>query len=638
MKKYYCVALILLVASGLRAQNAALKIPSTANVVGSINLGKINGMMPMEEWDKTSLGKKLKEMRGNDTTLQYNSVQDLGIDPNSTLYYFHTENDSMHLNTVLATLTNAVKTDQFFANKEIVRLAGNVRKHVDNDSTGYFMWNDVQIIYVKALMKDAYFREVAIAQRHGLSYNVPRIYQDEEVTINAVDTSILTLEDLEKIDSARATQDSIVTNIVDGEMDEAEDTVSIIYEAADENDFDYYNDLKIKKSLMTISAAGAVNEFFYTTPATSVLSNSSYLKNYDAAAVASIWVDKPMDFYTSMVPGYLLYKTNPLDVAFKMKEESGYESFAASLLLDDRRLTMHTQMELSPAMAAMQEKILNRKLNKRFFKYIDTDSMLGYMSWALDTKAYLEQMPQLLERTYGSMGIGVGQEEASLAAEFISLLIDEEAIANMIKGDAMVIFDGVYQQQVNYTDYSYDENFKATAVEKTKTETLPRFLMMMSSEENNLVRKLVKYGIKKEVVKLSGAFYEIEIPKSPMRLFFMNKDDIFFLTNSISNIEQISAGTFKASISKKEKKALSSHPFSMYIHPKNISGKIAQTDLGATESLADMINTFNKMGEVRMQANTLKNNIYSADLWMDVPAGNTNAVTYFFSLFDGMLK
>ena len=567
MKKYYFLALILITAHGLSAQNAALKIPANANVVGSINLGKINSMMPMAEWDKTTLGKKLKEMRGNDTTLQYNTLQELGVDLASTLYYFHTENDSMHLNTMLVSLTNALNTDKFFANKEIVRLAGNVRKHVDNDSTGYFMWNDVQMIYVKAIIKEAYFKDAVIAQRHGLSY----------------------------------------------------------YETSNYNNYDE-------------EAAVAVDEFFYTTPITSVLSNKRFVKNYDANAAASIWVDNPMDFYSNLLPSYLLQKTNPLNVAYKVNDGAGYESFAASLLLDDKKISVHTQMEMSPDMAAMQEKIMDRKLNKRFFKYIDIDSMLGYMSWALDTKAYLQQMPKMLEHTYQSMGMGVGGEEASLAAEFISFLIDEEAIANMIKGDAMVVFDGVYQQQVNYTDYTYDEDYKATEVQKTRTETLPRFLMMMSSEENNLIKKLVNYGIKKSVVKENGAFYEMEIPKSPVKLFFMHKDDIFFLTNSINNMEQISAGTFKGNLSKKEKKNLSSHPFSMYINPKNISGKIAQTEFGATESLADMMNSFNKMGEVRMQANPLKNNIYGADIWMDVPAGNTNAVTYFFSLFDGMLK
>ncbi len=638
MKKYYFLALILITAHGLSAQNAALKIPANANVVGSINLGKINSMMPMAEWDKTTLGKKLKEMRGNDTTLQYNTLQELGVDLASTLYYFHTENDSMHLNTMLVSLTNALNTDKFFANKEIVRLAGNVRKHVDNDSTGYFMWNDVQMIYVKAIIKEAYFKDAVIAQRHGLSYYETSNYNnyDEEAAV-AVDTVAMYEEDPEIMDSAYSAVDTSMA-IIDEEVMDAADSASIDYGEPDENDFEYYNDLKIKKSLMAFSAAAAINEFFYTTPITSVLSNKRFVKNYDANAAASIWVDNPMDFYSNLLPSYLLQKTNPLNVAYKVNDGAGYESFAASLLLDDKKISVHTQMEMSPDMAAMQEKIMDRKLNKRFFRYIDIDSMLGYMSWALDTKAYLQQMPKMLEHTYQSMGMGVGGEEASLAAEFISFLIDEEAIANMIKGDAMVVFDGVYQQQVNYTDYIYDEDYKATEVQKTRTETLPRFLMMMSSEENNLIKKLVNYGIKKSVVKENGAFYEMEIPKSPVKLFLMHKDDIFFLTNSINNMEQISAGTFKGNLSKKEKKNLSSHPFSMYINPKNISGKIAQTEFGATESLADMMNSFNKMGEVRMQANPLKNNIYGADIWMDVPAGNTNAVTYFFSLFDGMLK
>ena len=628
MKRFFILALLVHAACGLAAQNHALKIPGTANVVGSMNLGKLNSMMPMAEWDKTSLGKKLTEMGGSDSTLQYNCLQDLGVDLTSTLYYFHTENDSMHLNTVLVTLTDAVKTDQFFAKKEVVKLAGNVRRYADNDSTGYFMWNNVQMIYVKALIKDAYFSENSVAQRHGLSYNKPGVYLDEEVAPDDADIVTVITEDLEKSDTVIIDEDEMVE----------EDTVAIGYEAADENDFDYYNDLKIKKGLMEKAAIAAINEFFYTTPVNSILSNSRYLKNNDPAAAAFIWVDKPMNFYSSLVPSYLLYKTNPLEVAYKLNEEAGYESFAASLLLNDRTIRMHTQMELSAEMATMQQKILDRKLNKRFFKYMQTDSMLGYMSWAFDTKAYLEQMPQLLDRTYASLGGGVGQDEASLAAEFISLLIDEEAIANMIKGDAMVIFDGVYQQEVKYTDYTYDENFKATEVEKSRTETLPRFLMMLSSTENNLVKKLINYGIKKSVVKQNGTFYEIDIPTSPVKLFFINKDDIFFLTNSISNIEQISAGTFKSNISKKEKKTLSTHPFTMYINPKNISDKIAQTELGATESLAEMMNAFNKMGEVRMQATPVKNNIFGADLWMDVPAGNTNAVTYFFSLFDGLIK
>jgi len=236
------------------------------------------------------------------------------------------------------------------------------------------------------------------------------------------------------------------------------------------------------------------------------------------------------------------------------------------------------------------------------------------------------------------MGLGRYSDEYSVAAEFFSFLIDEEAIAKMVKGDMMVLFDGVFQQETTYTDYTYNDDFEQTAVEKTKKETLPRFLMMISSEENSLAKKLVKYGMNKSVVKQVDGFYEIEVPRSPMRFYFMYKDDVFFLTNSLENIRSISNGNFKANISKDEKKFIGNHNFSMYMNPKSISGQIASTEVGATESLTAMLNTFNKMGEVRMQLNPVKNNTGSTDIWMDVPKGNANALTLLLEYFEKVLS
>ncbi|MBC7866268.1 MAG: hypothetical protein H7X88_01930 [Gloeobacteraceae cyanobacterium ES-bin-316] len=637
MKKIQSLTLLLLFATGILAQNIAQKIPATANIVGSIDAGKINKLMPVEEWEKTSLGKKFKEMQAKDSSLTYNSIKDFGIDLSGTLYYFHTEDDSMHYNTVLVPLTDATKLDKVLANKGLARLAGDTRKITDDDSTGYFMWNNEQLVYVKALIKEGYFRNAEVAARHGLSYSTPVSYSDaNDVTVVSVDTAQDLKEEYAVPDSVLAFMDTAVINY--NNADET-DSSSFTYYEPNENDFDYYNDLKIKKRLAAASADSAVNKVFYTNPVTSILSNEGFLKNYNANAIANIWVDKPMSFYANLLPGYLMGKTSSMSLANAFPEvDAGYNSFSASLLIDEKQMNIHTQMEMTNEMAAMQEKIFDRKLNKQFYKYINTDSMLGYMTWAVNTKAYLEQFPAMMERTYGNMGLGIGRDETSLAAEFISLLLDEEAIGNMIKGDAMVIFDGVYQQETTYTDYTYDENFKSTEVQKTKTETLPRFLMMLSSEENNLVRKLINYGIKQSVVKAAEGFYEIEVPKSPVHFYFMNKDGVFFLTNSLLNIQQISTGSFKANLSKQEKKFMANHNFTMLINPKNISGKIAQTDLGATESLTNMMNTFNKMGMVRMKVNALQNNTTSADLWMETPAGNTNALTHFFTLFEDMLK
>ncbi|RYF91613.1 MAG: hypothetical protein EOO03_00970, partial [Chitinophagaceae bacterium] len=589
MKKYVCLCLSTLLVLGLSAQNPALKIPATANIVGSIDLGKINNLMPIADWEKTSLGKKLAGTNKQDSSMPAKSLQDAGFNPNSTVYYFHTENDSMHINTVLVQLADAGKTDHFFADKELVRLAGNVRKFADADSTGYCMWNNDQLLYVNAIIKNDYFKNATIAARHGLSNAVvtTKIW-DEEVT-DEEDTM-----DSATVEIATDTAELGKKEIIDEEVEIIEelDTASIVYEQADEYEFDYYNDQKIKKALMNAAASAAIQDYFYNTPATSILSNSGYIKNFDATAAAAIWVDKPMNFYRSLIPGYLTYKTNPLAMTYPMQDDAGYKSFAAHLQVNSKRLTMHTQMEMTPEMAAMQQSILDRKLNKRFFKYINSDSLLGYMSWALDTKAYLDNMPRIMERTYGDLGGGVGRDEIALGTEFLSFLLDEEAIADMVKGDAMVVFDGVYQQTTKYTDYSYDENFKPTAVEKERTETLPKFLLMLSSEENDLTRKLLRYGMNKSVIKQKPGYYELEIPKSPMRIFFTHKDDIFFLSNAEKNLQSITTGNFEANIAKAEKKLLRDHPFAMYMNPKKIGGKLAATDWGAAESLSGMINTF----------------------------------------------
>jgi hypothetical protein len=639
MKKLYLLFLAVLFAQCITAQNLAAKIPANANIVASIDAAKLSQMMPTEQFDKTAIGKKLKKMQKKEGGVKYTCAKDFGININSSLYYFHTEDDSMNYHCMIAPLVNAGKLDKILGQKELIRLAGNVRKVIDDDSTGFFMWNEQQLFYVNAVIKDAYFRNTEVAQRHGLSY---KNYYDVAVdsamimvdSVAAVPDTVTIIEDVVVADTAIAATDAPA--VIEEDSVKTEDSGD--YHAT-EADFDYYNDLKIKRTLAGACAAARLNELFNKTPDSSILSNSSYVSSNSASTVAGIWIDRPMNMYLSVIPSYYFYKPglSSLNKTFPA-DDFGYKSFSAGLLMDKKQMSIHSQVEMSAEMAEIQQKISARKINSDFYKYINTDSMLGYMTWALDTKAYLEQFPAMMERTYSSMGLGLGSEEYSLAAEFFSFLIDEEAVGKMIKGDAMVLFDGVFKQETTYTDYSYDENYKATEVIKTKTETLPRFLMMMSSEENNLVKKLIKYGLKDSLVKQKAGFYELALPKSPVRFYFMHKNNVFFLTNSLPNIEQISAGTFKSNIAKQEMDFIADHNFTMYMNPKKISSKLSATDLGATESLTDMINLFNKMGVVRMQINPIKNNVTSADLWMDVPKGHNNALTFFFDLFEGILK
>jgi uncharacterized protein YcgL (UPF0745 family) len=632
MKKVYSLFLCLVAAHILPAQNLVKKIPATANVVASFDAGKLTQMMSAEEWDKTELGKKLNA--GKDSG-KHVSINDLGLNLNSTVYYFHTEDDSMHYNCVLAFLDDATKLDKTLGKRELIRLPKNVRKVIDDDSTGYFMWDNKMMVFVNASLKDAYFSNPEVAKNHGLSsYNSygtstypGKSYEYADTVAVAVDTAVIELKEDSMMPAPPSVTDVEVTT----------DSVASAY-TPDESDFDYYADLRIKKSISAKCAGNFTNTLFTKTPAASVAGNKKYTASVNDKAVANIWIDKPMELYTSVMPYNYFFKSPYNLTGSNGFGDLGYKSFAGNVVMDDKRINIHSELEMDDTLAAIQQKIAARKINKEFYRYINSDSMLAYISWSMDTKAYLEEFPSIMERTYGNMGLGISGDEYALAAEFFSFLIDEEAVAKMAKGDGMILFDGVYQQETTYTDYTYDENFNATPVTKTKHETIPRFMLMMSSEENKLAKKLEAYGIKKNVLTLKEGFYEIEIPKSPMRFYFMYKNDIFFLTNSLKNIQEISKGSFKSNLAAKEMEFISDHSMTMYINPKNIAGRLSAAEIGGTESLAEMINVFNKMGEVKMQVNPIKNNISSGDFWIDVPEGNKNSLTFFIDLFKGMTK
>ncbi|MEJ0101465.1 MAG: hypothetical protein WDO19_02420 [Bacteroidota bacterium] len=184
MRKLFITSILFLSARFIFAQDLLSKIPASANVVAGINTGKLMQLMPAEEWNNSSFGKKLLEMSSKDPDSKLNSVNDIGINLAGITYYFHTENDSIHYNYILAPLSDAVKFDALFKDRPFTRLENNTRIIADPDSTGYMMWNGQQLLYVKGFLKDQYFNDPVIARRYGLS--LPYYYNDSTAVADSV--------------------------------------------------------------------------------------------------------------------------------------------------------------------------------------------------------------------------------------------------------------------------------------------------------------------------------------------------------------------------------------------------------------------------------------------------------------------
>jgi len=665
MRKLFITAVLIFPVIISLAQDLVSKIPAKANIIGTINTGKLTQLMTVEEWSNSSFGKKMLEMSAGKSGKEVKSFNDLGLSLNSNMYYFHTENDSVHFNYILAPIADLSKFDALFNDRPIVKLANNTRMMADEDSSSFLMWNNQQVLYAKGSLKEGYFRDYEVAARHGLytpyasdtvAYALPPVVdsvmlesieqaQEEPVPPPPPPAKKKTKTTKGKTSTPKS-KTTKKTKVKEPEP-EIEEVAPAEYDTYMKVDtvapnpypsYDYEKEILIKKRIAAACTQEAIKTLFNNNPDTSITTNPQYVQSRDNNAAATIWVDRPMELYYSMLTGYYMFGPGMGNNVFNRASNSVYKNFTAKLFTEEKQIRITSAAEVTDDMIATQQKIFDRKLNKKILNYINTDSLLGYLSWSIDTKAYLEAFPKLLENTYGNMGLGLSSDEYSVLSEFLTFLIDEEAISKLIKGDGLVLFNGLYEQQNTYTDYEYDDNYNSKPVEKTKTDTLPRFIFLFSSDENNFERKLVNYGIRKEVVKQKEGFFELAIPHSPMTLYFTNRDGLFFLTNSISDMQNISTGKFAGKISKQEKKLLLGHNYTLFINPSKIAGEIAKTEIGATESLSSTMNAFRQMGNIRAVMHPIKGNMMTGEMTMDLPADKTNSLKYIFEIFDSLMK
>ncbi|MGB6267913.1 MAG: hypothetical protein WBF67_02800, partial [Olleya sp.] len=228
-------------------------------------------------------------------------------------------------------------------------------------------------------------------------------------------------------------------------------------------------------------------------------------------------------------------------------------------------------------------------------------------------------------------------EEASLGMDLFSLLLDEEAVAKVLKGDMLFLLSGISQQEVTYTSYEYNDDYEYVEVEKTKTETLPDFLLMASTEDPSMINKLIRYTQNKELVTFQNGFYTFKTPQSPLAIHFTIKDGIVFLGTSDIEMRKIVSGTFKAKVSSAHKKMMLDNSYSVYVSAKQLASQLPLEEMGVDRSgkLEWFLNTSE---DAYMKASKIKGNSLESEMVVNVPKSETNALKYLFNIIETFIK
>ena len=242
----------------------------------------------------------------------------------------------------------------------------------------------------------------------------------------------------------------------------------------------------------------------------------------------------------------LLDMYKDLRISFRMNFDPGAVHVDAQLFAGEKMLDMYR--------GAMKN-----KSNKKLARYIPQGDLLGYMHFNYNVEKTVEGIKSLIrdmmkdDPQYGEMAIG--------AMDIMDIVVDEDALYELFKGDLTLAFTGVESFEKTIITYEYDDNFNATEVEKTVTERFPEFTLMASYGNEENLMKLVKLGVNTKGLVPSGKYYVIENETFPMPMFLALHDGILFFTNNADLVQNRLQGGYDQStrMNKHHAKMLKKH-------------------------------------------------------------------------------
>ncbi len=372
--------------------------------------------------------------------------------------------------------------------------------------------------------------------------------------------------------------------------------------------------------------------------------NQSYLKNRNKKAVASAWTSSYGELYARMLglndmPSYG-YPRGMMGGMFKIVQKmktsdvAGVKSLTANLFLKKNVAEMEVLAEMSDEMAGYTKQMSQQKFNKDFFRYFDGDKVMGYWGVAVNVENTIDGYPKMVSSILQKI-MPEQKEEAALGTEFISILLDAEEIGELVNGDLMMVVSDVIEKEVKYMSYEYDDDFNATKVEKTRTEPMPEFLMMMSTDKLSFFRKAMRLGAKHGLINLvSNGLYKLETKSSklPLELYVVLKDDILFIASSEYQARDIANGK-KLKMSRKHKRKTKNKNGIFYANNDAIINAIP-FDLMSPSEKVYLDYFHSNFKDMEISSYKIKNNVVKTKVSVHTSGAGKNALESFFGMID----
>lgn len=644
MSRILTVACLFLI-TAVKAQDLARKIPGDAFAVVNIQTAHFFELISTHDFNATTVGKSIIEKAREAGLGDIQGIDDFGIALDRTSYFYTKLTDSVTYFNFLVPIADINAFEKHFGKDKAIADHGSY-KHFNRGLSGdnaFFAWDDHMLTVTIATLVNSYFNQADVAARYGITNYSYYDYYDSMAS-EAADSAYAYADDAwADVDTAIAEDEAVYDSLdfsvpppmMPGSLWDDTDSVDGVYgydeisEADNENPYEEYYaaDQAIKQQLSSEWAGMHAEALFGALPDRSILGNSAYLSSLSKDALVSVWIPSFEAIYTTLLPELSEFRSST------GKLFSYYGSFQAGLFADKEGFKLKSTMEVNGSMAKRFKRIYGRKLNRKFLRYLNTDDAIGYFSIAMDTKAYLEELPALMKDTYGGL-FAQYEDDINLGAEMVSLILDEAALANVAKGDALFVLNGISEQEVPYISYEYDDDYNYSEIEKTKVETIPDFLFMFSSDDVSLYSRVMGYALRKGFLLEENGVYELTNTELPFGLFVTRRDGIIFIGTAADQFTAIAANRYQAKIDRHTKKLLTKNKTAGLLSAKKLSAEIPTEQLASLDRYIAFNKIFGSMGDFYFASNGIKGNLVSGEFVAQTPEGFDNAVQYLFALVD----
>ncbi|MGE8430054.1 MAG: hypothetical protein ACN6O7_19400 [Sphingobacterium sp.] len=628
----------------VKAQDLIKQIPDDAEMIAAFNMKdivqKANANKLNELLQKTGFFEKSGISANND-------IKNLGVDLSQTAYFYTRKTDSISFTEFIFSLNNKGQFEKLLHEAGEPKAFANGYTSIGLKAGSMLAYNDRIARFVSATTNTAFLDNDSIASRYGIKKvdYVARPADDEDAwadtTVAAIDSAAVVWDADERLAPPVAVAvepDTVVlgvTEVLPPVVDIAE-AADAAADAADMHDPGYYDSLYTAyedQNRKNDSIRNGLRDKWLLNEVTRLVSG-----NYKSLSIADqekvlknlglirLYVPRVEDLYRGLMPYTTSLPYYYMGIKLD-KFKTGYQDGLLDLVQEGNVLKLKGSVGLDKDLAEMTKRMYARKPNSKFSKYL-TDKTLGFFNVNINSEAYLREMPAYMAKYYSGL-LGPQQDLVEWGLMALEIALDEKAIAQVMPGDHLVVVNGLRKFKKDYIDYTYDDDYNATEVKKTKEETLPVFIWMFTSKDQRLIKKGLEMAVSKQVGQVHDGIYAFSKQKAKdFPMYVLLKEDLVMVSNDSLSLNDIRQNKMNAPVNKDFAKLMKQNKMSAAIDLQKLPAMLKEMGVTPGGQWEATVAQLNQYGSTAVTSKGVVGNRAEVEMSTRLPQTSDGAISY----------